>query len=123
MKFMATNDSLYLISLYTDLNFFYWRKLVSNVDTFAVDYLSPRQVTTPGTGFQCACFNFDQSILYVLDNDGGIQALLMSNASLSTLTRTTYSSVTDCYYEANGGGIVFLWADSSMKFIDITTKA
>ena len=98
MKLMATSDSLYLVSLYTDLNFFYWRKLVSDVDTFAIDYLSPHQVTTPGTGFQCACFSSDQSILYILDNDGKILALLMSNTSLSILTRTTYSSVIDCYY-------------------------
>lgn len=95
---MATVDNLYLISLYTDLNFIYWRKLVSDVDTFAVDYLSPHQITTPGTGFQCACFTSDQTTLYILDNDGRILALFLSNATLSIFARTNYSSVTDCYY-------------------------
>ena len=47
MKFIAISDWSYLFTLYTDLNFFYMRKLYASVDNFGANYSSPYQVNTP----------------------------------------------------------------------------
>ena len=77
----------YLVTLYTDLNYFYVRKLNSNVDQFATNFSNPMKIDTPGTGFQCACFNSDETIIYTLDKDSNLVQNTIGSSSVTTISR------------------------------------
>ena len=68
--FLYTNSLTKLFTVYNDVNDLLIRNLNSDVNTFASAYNSPvvQPLIAAVAGYFCACFNADQTILYVYDN-------------------------------------------------------
>ena len=69
--FLYTNALTKLFTVYNDVNDLLIRNLNSNVDTFASAYNSPtvEPLIAMNPGYFCACFNADQTMLYIYDNE------------------------------------------------------
>jgi hypothetical protein len=71
MKYLYTKDNLLFFTFYKDTPFFLRRTLNANLNAFATGpWVSPTQVAIPGIGYQCACFNNDHTVIYLMDNSG-----------------------------------------------------
>ena len=75
------------------------RDLQSDVNVFATTFASPHYVTTPGIGYQCACFDDSQATLFIVDLAGNLLSYVIASDELNLLMPTDYTTVTDCYYD------------------------
>jgi len=98
IQYLYTQDQNILFTFYPDVSYFLVRT-ISSISEFAANYNTPTMVAYPSaSGSQCACFNQDDSVLFILDNSGNILMYNVLYGTLSTLGSTGSSGMTDCYY-------------------------
>jgi hypothetical protein len=121
IQYMYTKDNLYHFTFYTDKNFFLRRAFNSNVNTFANGpWKFPTQIATPGTGFQCACFNTAHSSIYIVDSSGTLVHYDIALDVVTTLASTSYSDIQSCYFDANWGCLMLVRTGSRIDCFDLT---
>lgn len=65
-------------------------------------------ISTPNTGHQCACYSNSLRLLFILDLTGAILVYNERTNNLTTLPTTTYTGMTDCYYDAEVNELVLV---------------
>ena len=105
--YLYTRDQSLLFMFYIDQNFFHVRT-VADPTTFAANYNSPTVISLPETGYQCACLNSDDSIIYVLLPSGALKSYDTANNNLLESIATVYTGVTNCFYDNSSYAIAFV---------------
>ena len=114
-KFLYTRTLTKFFTIYNDLTFFLGRNLSSDINAFSSSFLSPSFESLPTTGYTCACFNGNQSMLYIVDVN---QDLIEYNIALDTVTnkgRVGVSNVIDCYFDGIKDSIIVVRSNFDMK--------
>ena len=65
-------------------------------------------VSTPNTGHQCACYSNSLRLLFILDLTGAILVYNERMDNLTILPTTTYTGMTDCYYDAEVNELILV---------------
>jgi len=123
IKYMYTKDNLYHFTFYTDKNIFLRRALNSNVNAFASGpWTSPTQIPTPGTGYQCTCFDVGHTIIYIVDNSGTLIQYDIAADTVTTIASISYSDIQTCYFDVNWNCLMLVRAGSLIYCYDLTDK-
>ena len=91
------------------------RNLNSNVDTFAASYHSPTFKSLNIAGYTCACFNADQSMVYILDTNEDLIGYNVALGTISTVTNAGISNVIDCYFDGAKNALIIIREGFDMK--------
>ena len=105
---------------YADLAFFMVRDLLSSAAMTSA-YIAPLIVTLPVAGIQCACFNGEQDGIFILDSSGAILFYDVGTNELNILGQTSYTGITDCYYDHPSSEMALVWQGSDIKYFDLTS--
>ena len=107
IKYLSPQDQSKVFTFYTDLNYFLVRPF-NNINDFAANYPSPVQVPLPNSGVQSACFNADESVIFILDSTGLLLIYHIGFETINPLSNTTFTLITDSYYEEPINCIIFI---------------
>lgn len=103
-----------------DLNYVLVRS-TPDLSTIIKDYSSPTSAQLPETGYQCACLNTNDTILYVLQPSGMLTVVDLTIMQVIDKISTGYLAVSECYYDNSAYGVVFTSASYTSRNTGATT--
>ena len=124
-KFLYTNALTKLFTVYNDVNNILIRDLNSDVNTFASAYNSPvvEPLIAMDPGYFCACFNADQTMLYVYDSEQFLVGYDLATGTISVDDFVGIVAVKNCYFDASANKVVLVKNNYNMKEVDISSLA
>ena len=114
-KFLYTSNLNNFFAVYNDVASLLVRSLNSNVDTFAASYHSPTFKSLNIAGYTCACFNADQSMLYILDTNEDLVGYNIALGTISTVAYAGESNVIDCCFNGTKNALIIVREGIDMK--------
>ena len=105
--YLKTQDETKLFTFYKDASFFLARSMVSVADVIA-NYASPTQVPLSVSGVQCACFNDDFSLIFILGTNGNVILYNVFHETLQTLATSVYFNIKKCYYDGSKNEVTYI---------------
>ena len=114
-KFLYTRSLTKFFTIYNEVSFFLARNLNSDINAFSSSFISPSFESLSTTGYTCACFNGNQSMLYIVNAN---EDLIEYNIALDTVTnkgKVGVSNVIDCYFDGIKNAIIVVRSDFDMK--------
>ena len=123
--FLYTNALTKMFTVYNDVNDLLIRNLNSDVNTFASAYNSPvvEPLIAANPGYFCACFNADQTILYIYDNERYLVGYDLAQGMITIDDFVGIVGVKNCFFDVSQNSVVLVKNSNNMKEVDISTLA
>ena len=119
--FIYTNSLTKLFTVYNDVKYLLIRNLNSDVNTFASVYNSPVFLSMAVTGYSCACFNADQTMLYIYDSELYLVGYDLAAGKTTVDLNAGVTGVINCYFDSNANSVVLVKNNYEMKEFNISS--